>query len=154
MTSRLLQHCKFLRSNHKDCGLSYSVFLLSLSTYRATSAYLTSRLAGHLFCRSLQMNRAKPRTVTCIHEHVRISVQPAVKPSGTRIAAGGVRQRYNTAKRKRDKEQAELQDLLVDPQYDALFDGIGTLIYFQHYKGAGQISFAKSWCQPQCLGDW
>jgi hypothetical protein len=50
----------------------------------------------------------------------------AGKTSGTRLAAtGGVRQRYNTAKRKRDKEQSELQDLLVDPQYDALFDGIG-----------------------------
>ena len=96
---------------------------------------------------------AKIRFVTCAVEHVQISVQPAVKPSGTRIAAGGVRQRYNTAKRKRDKEQAELQDLLVDPQYDALFDGIGTLICFQHRKGAGQISSAESRCQPRFLGE-
>ena len=70
------------------------------------------------------------------HEHVQFTVQPAVKPSGSRIAAGGVRQRYNTAKRKRDKEQAELQDLLVDPQYDALFDGIGISPYlFPAFKG-------------------
>ena len=34
--------------------------------------------------------------------------------------------RYNT-KRRQDKEQRDLQDLLVDPLYDPLFAGIGDI---------------------------
>ena len=34
--------------------------------------------------------------------------------------------RYNT-KRRQDKEQRDLQDLLVDPLYDPLFAGIGEI---------------------------
>jgi hypothetical protein len=48
--------------------------------------------------------------------------QQVVKRRGSRVSAGGVRQRYNTTKRKKDKEEAELGDLLVDPQYDPLFE--------------------------------